>query len=79
MEEILRHPNRATLETRKKLVLLQDMHLSEGIDFLLDNPELLQSPIVIGTNKYMIGFNAEDIRQLYSFCIYRKIGITIIM
>ncbi|KXT60325.1 ArsC/Spx/MgsR family protein [Lactococcus sp. DD01] len=39
------------------------MNFDAGIDFLLDNPELLQSPIVIDSNKYMIGFNSDDIRQ----------------
>ncbi|WP_431734224.1 ArsC/Spx/MgsR family protein [Lactococcus formosensis] len=47
------------------------MTFDEYINYIIGNPELLKSPIIIDDSKLLIGFNSDNIR-LPSF--YRKLG-----
>ncbi|WP_270741128.1 ArsC/Spx/MgsR family protein [Lactococcus formosensis] len=52
---------------------IYNMTFDEYINYIIGNPELLKSPIIIDDSKLLIGFNSDNIRQfLPSF--YRKLG-----
>lgn len=45
----------------KDTVEFEDMSMREYYEFLLDNPEVVNQPIVVGDRKLAIGFKPEDI------------------
>lgn len=62
-EEIVRRQGRLTEETRGKIATLLDLSFKEGLDFLVQHPEILRTPIILDDNKYLVGFNNDDIRK----------------
>lgn len=59
-EELLK---RQSSVNKKKISYLHTMNFTEGVDYLLNNIDLLKTPIILSDNKYMIGFNEDNIRQ----------------
>lgn len=63
LEDIMKHPSKCSSSNKQKLDCLKDMTLSEALEYLEKNTELLQSPIIIEKDKFLVGYNAEEIRQ----------------
>lgn len=59
-EDLLRRQSSININ---KISHLQTMNFTEGVDYLLNNIDLLKTPIILAENKYMIGFNEDNIRQ----------------
>lgn len=62
-EEILKRPSRLTAELKNKKAELLELSFKEGIDFLVHHPDTLRTPIILDDNKYLIGFNSDEIRK----------------
>lgn len=52
---------------------IYNMTFDEYINYIIGNPELLKSPIIIDDSKLLIGFNSDNIRQFFP-SFYRKLG-----
>ena len=63
MESIVKSQIKGSVETQRKLEILQNLSFNEGILYLKKHPELLQTPLVIEGEKYLVGFNNEEIRK----------------
>lgn len=62
MEEVLKNKGDSQIEKTKQ-ILSSEMTFEEALIFLKRHPELLRSPILIQKEKYMIGYNSEEIRK----------------
>lgn len=63
IDEIIKNQTRSNSVVAHKVKYLESLPFNEALDYLLQNPNLLKSPILIGENKYMIGFHSENIRE----------------
>ncbi|MGY0181277.1 ArsC/Spx/MgsR family protein [Lactococcus garvieae] len=70
---IVKSSSRISSKNKQKLINLKDMNFNEGIKYLIENPNLLQTPIILGEKKSLVGFNPDDIRQFLPKKYRRKI------
>lgn len=63
MKEILRYNTRSNKVIIQKIKTLESLTFNEALDFLLKNKNLLKTPIILDSNKYMVGFQEDNIRQ----------------
>lgn len=63
MDSIVKHRNRLGAGLDKKFLKLQRLSFNAGVNYLLENPELLRTPLLLDENKCLIGYNGEEIRQ----------------
>lgn len=61
--EIIKHKNHTNEEVCNKLKSLENMTFNCAVDFLLQNTDLLRTPIVLGKDKYMIGYHVDNVRK----------------
>lgn len=71
--EILKNGATKGTALKKKLDIIHSLSFNESVDFIVENPEVLRSPIIIEENKLLVGFNAEEIRKFMP-SKYRKIA-----
>lgn len=62
-DAVIKRPGRIGHINRKTYALLESMNMGEAIYYLLENLDLLQSPLVLEEDKLMIGFNEDEIRK----------------
>lgn len=60
--DIIKNFNICGTSHQEKIEKLYQMKFSESVDYIIKNPELLRTPILLGKNKLMIGYNSEEIR-----------------
>ncbi len=72
--EILKHRAGEDTALRNKLDIIQALSFNDSIDFILNNTEVLKSPIICGKDKLLVGFNAEEIRKFMPKR-YRKVAL----
>jgi len=63
MDSIVKRAVKSTGLVRNARLDLMEMRFNEGIDFLQNHPEILQTPIIIEGEKCLVGYNEEEIRQ----------------
>lgn len=63
IDGIVKNSSRISPKNRIRLNKIRKMNFNECIDYLTMNPKLLQTPIIIGKKKYLIGFDINKIRQ----------------
>lgn len=63
IEEIIKRRSTLNDEASKKIQHLEKLSFKSAVIFLLENKELLKTPIVLEKNKYMIGYQIDNIRQ----------------
>lgn len=63
LSEILKRSGKCSSETKSKIDFFMELPLEEGFRFLSYHPEILQAPIIFDENKYLIGYNSEEIRK----------------
>lgn len=63
IESIVKSKNKGSTATKRKLEVLENLSFKEGIIYLKQHSELFQTPLVIEGNKYLVGFNHEEIRK----------------
>lgn len=66
LDGLVKSSSRVSSQNQKKLKKLQDMGFNEGIDYLIENPNLLQTPVIIGKKISLIGYNSEELRHFLS-------------
>lgn len=63
LDTVIKRPGRIGHVNRKTYALLESMNIGEAIYYLLEHSDLLQSPLVLEGEKFMAGFNEDEIRQ----------------
>lgn len=63
IEEIVKGSSKCSPETNLKISKLYEMTLNEGICYIRKNYDILQSPIILEKNKFLIGYNVDEIRK----------------
>lgn len=71
IEEIMKNRGNCNQRVSHQFQLLNEMTVSNSLNFLKCHTEFLQSPIILSQNKYMLGFHSDDIRQFLP-ADYRK-------
>lgn len=62
-EDILKRRTNISGDLKKLMNKIEEMDFNKGIDYILNNPELIKVPIIFDENRLMIGFHAEEIRK----------------
>jgi regulatory protein spx len=62
LKEIVKNPLMSCKEVKKALHYIEHLSLNEALDFLILNPNVLQTPIIMEGSNYFIGYNADEIR-----------------
>lgn len=62
---IVKNPDNSKITSLyiKKIRSINAMNFNEALSYLEENPAFLKTPIIIGDNKCMVGFNNESIRE----------------
>ncbi|WP_285017169.1 ArsC/Spx/MgsR family protein [Lactococcus garvieae] len=63
VDSIVKKSSRTNPKNRERLKSLEEMNFNECVDYLIRYPKLLQTPIVIGEKKYLVGYDINEIRQ----------------
>lgn len=63
IDDIIKNKTRSNSVVVHKVEYLESLSFNEALEYLLKNPILLKSPLLIGENRYMIGFHSENIRE----------------
>lgn len=62
-DEIVKRQGRMTKEMRQKQAHLLSLNFNDGLEYLANHTETLRTPIIVSGNKYLVGFNGDDIRK----------------
>lgn len=60
--DLLKNRNIATFPLDRKLQKIYSLSFNEGVNFILENPEVLKVPLILESNKLVIGYNSEEMR-----------------
>lgn len=52
-----------TARAKNARAFIMKLSFNQAIDFLLENPTVLRSPLIVGDTKLQIGYNDQEIRQ----------------
>ncbi|MEY8538198.1 ArsC/Spx/MgsR family protein [Lactococcus muris] len=63
LKEILKSSDRSGKAVQKSLDHIMGLSFNESLDFLIAHPDIFQTPIIMGDNKLLIGYNEDEIRQ----------------
>lgn len=63
LQEILKEVGKTNTEGVLHLKKLETLSFNEGVSYLLSHTNIIKTPIILDKNKYMIGFNTENVRQ----------------
>ena len=63
LKEILKSAGRSSKGVQELIDRVMGLSFNESLDFLIAHPEILQTPIIMGDNKLLIGYNEDEIRQ----------------
>lgn len=63
IDEIVKSTKRCTEDLHRKILQIQQMHFNEAVVYLSENAELLQTPLIVDHNKFLVGYHSENIRQ----------------
>ena len=74
LDGLVKSSSRVSSQNQNNLKKLQDMGFNEGIDYLIEHPNLLQTPVIIGRKISLIGYNSEEIRHFLPKNYRRKIS-----
>lgn len=63
IDSVIKNSSRISPENKQRIRKIKKMSFNECIDYLILHPKLLQTPIILGKKKCLIGYNINDIRQ----------------
>lgn len=66
LDGLVKSSSRVSPQNQRKLKNMQDMGFNEGVDYLIEHPNLLQTPVIIGEKISLIGYKSEEIRHFIS-------------
>ena len=73
--DLLKNVNQSKTSIQFMIQKLLTLSFDEGIDFLLEYPELLKVPLILDNHKLIIGYNVDEIRTFIPKQ-YRKIRLS---
>lgn len=62
-DSILKNKLISKNELQKTIENLQTSNFNQTLDVVLNTPEVLKSPIIFDSDKLLVGFNEDEIRQ----------------
>lgn len=63
LKDIVKRPGKSSSEVRDAITYMELLSFNEALDFVLSNPYVLQTPIIIDGNNYLVGYNEDEIRK----------------
>ncbi|MFK4898927.1 ArsC/Spx/MgsR family protein [Lactococcus petauri] len=60
--DILKKRTRCEKHVKAKIEKISSLSFNEAVTFTLMNPDMLKVPLILGENKYVVGYNSETIR-----------------
>ncbi len=63
VDDIVKSTKRCTEELHHKILQIQQMHFNEAVVYLSKNVDVLQTPLIVDHNKFLVGYHSENIRQ----------------
>ena len=61
--DIVKHSGKISLDVNKAINYMMDMTFNKALDFLLSHTILLQTPIILEENNWLVGYNEDEIRK----------------
>jgi len=72
VEELVSEQSKLYKKLRRNKLLTDTMPLNEWLEFMLKNPYLLRTPIIMDEKKLQVGFNVDEIRKFIPRRIRKK-------
>ncbi|MFK4908773.1 ArsC/Spx/MgsR family protein [Lactococcus petauri] len=63
LKDIVKRSGKSSSEVRDAITYMELLSFNEALDFVLSNPYVLQTPIIIDGNNYLVGYNEDEIRK----------------
>lgn len=63
LKDIIKRPGKSSSEVRDAITYMELLSFNEALDFVLSHSYVLQTPIIIDGNNYLIGYNEDEIRK----------------
>lgn len=63
LKDIIKRSGKSSSEVRDAISYMELLSFNEALDFVLSHPYVLQTPIIIDGNNYLIGYNEDEIRK----------------
>lgn len=73
-DDFLKNKMQMSSEMREKIDIFEQLSFNTAIAYILLNPDLLRTPIILAKNKYFVGYNRDELRQFISK-EYRKCNL----
>lgn len=64
--DLLKNRNISNSTLKNVITNILSMSFNDAVDFILDNPDVLKVPLIVGENKLVLGYNSEDMRVFIS-------------
>ncbi|MFQ6324447.1 ArsC/Spx/MgsR family protein [Lactococcus garvieae] len=62
IKDILKRSGRIGFKNNEKIGKIMDMSFNDALDYILLHTEVLQTPIIMEGDNYLIGYNDDEIR-----------------
>ena len=63
--DILKYTTRLSLKKLDQIKHIETSTFNTSVNYILENTNILRSPLIVDQNKLLIGYKAEDIRIFY--------------
>ncbi|WP_348795233.1 ArsC/Spx/MgsR family protein [Lactococcus petauri] len=63
--DILKYTTRLSLKKLDQIKYIETSTFNTSVNYILENTNILRSPLIVDQNKLLIGYKAEDIRIFY--------------
>ncbi|MGY0165365.1 ArsC/Spx/MgsR family protein [Lactococcus petauri] len=73
--DILKYTTRLSLKKIDQIKHIETSTFNTSANYILENTNILRSPLIVDQNKLLIGYKAEDIR-IFLPPKYREVGIS---
>lgn len=65
-EDFVKNQSQVSEKLSYKLNILQHLSFNAAVAYILNNIEMLKTPLVLGKSKYFVGYNHDKLRQFIS-------------
>lgn len=63
LKDILKRPERSGSKVSNSLNYIDSLSLNDALDYIITNPDTLQTPVIIDGKNYLVGYNEYEIRK----------------
>lgn len=71
--DILKSGNKSTSKIQQKIELLKEMKFNDGLNYIMENPEVLRVPIIFDEKNYSLDIIQRKLESLRQHCIVEGI------